>query len=120
MASIPNSEIIEGSWSNVSEDTRDDLPRLPNRLRTILSRAVMVYLGLFLGISLLLSLLGVNPLTHGGLIPQCLLVYVGFSVLLALAQAETNLIDEQVRSRLALYTHWPRPERTAKKECNLD
>ncbi|GAB4437836.1 MAG: hypothetical protein Fur0044_34660 [Anaerolineae bacterium] len=120
MASIPNSEIIEGSWSDVSEDTRDDLPRPPSRLRAILSRAVMVYLGLFLGISLLLSLLGVNPLTHGGLIPQCLLVYVGLSLLLALAQTETNLIDEQVRSRLALYTHWPRPERAAKREHNLD
>jgi hypothetical protein len=120
MASVPNSEIIADSWPDEPQDTWDDLPRPPSRLRAILSRAVMVYLGLFLGISLLLSLLGVNPLTHGSLIPQCLLVYVGFSVLLALAQAETNLIDEQVRSRLALYTHWPRPERTAKRERNLD
>lgn len=118
MASIPNSEIIEGSWSDVSEDTGDDLPAPPSRLRAILSRAVLVYLGLFLGISLLLSLLGVNPLTHGGLIPQCLLVYVGLSLLLALAQTETNLIDEQVRSRLALYTHWPRPE--PKRERDFD
>lgn len=109
MASIPNSEFIESSWPEATEDTWDDLPRPPSRLRTILGRAAVVYLSLFLGISLLLSVLGVDPLTHGGLIPQCLLVYVGFMALVALANGEDeNLINEQIRSRLALVTYWVR------------
>ncbi len=107
MAAVPQYEVMEESGLNPTEDHWDDLPRPPSRLRTILGRAALVYLSLFLGISLLLSVLGVDPLTHDGLIPQCLLVYVGFGVLVALAQTETNLLSDQVRSRLALFTCWP-------------
>ncbi len=117
MASISNSEFVEGSWPDISEDTWGDPPRPPSRLRIILSRAAVVYLGLFLGVSLLLSVLGVDPLTHGGLIPQCLLVYVGFMTLVALANGEDeNLINEQIRSRLALVTYWGR----CRQENTLD
>lgn len=117
MTSIPNSEFIESAWPEVSEDIWDDLPHPTSRLRTILGRAAVVYLGMFLGISLLLSVLGVDPLTHNGLIPQCLLVYVGFMVLVALANGDDeNLINEQVRSRLALFACWPRHEPLPEKK----
>lgn len=109
MAAVPQYEVTEESGLNPTEDHWDDLPRPPSRLRTILGRAAVVYLGLFLGISLLLSMVGVDPLTHGGLIPQCLLVYVGFMALVALANGDDeNLINEQIRSRLALVTYWVR------------
>lgn len=99
----------ETHWQKSSGNEEDDLPTPPSRLRTILSRAVQVYLGLFLSISILLSILGVDPLTHDGLIPQCLLVCIGFSVLFTLANGEDEtLINEQARSRLALFSHWPR------------
>ncbi|MFN8458179.1 MAG: hypothetical protein U0401_26600 [Anaerolineae bacterium] len=111
----------ETRWQNIADNEEDDLPAPPSRLRIILSRAVKVYLGLFLGISQLLSLLGVDPLTHNGLMPQCLGLYVGFSVLLALAQPdETNLVDEQVRSRLALFAHWPGRKPLSERKINPD
>lgn len=99
----------ETCWPNIVDSEEDALPTPPSRLRTILSRAVKIYLGLFLGISLLLSVLGVDPMTHDGMIPQCLLLYVGFMVLLALANGDgENLINDQARSRLALFASWPR------------
>lgn len=112
---------IETYGQNNPATIEDDLPTLPSRLRIILSRAAVMYLGLFLVVSMLLSTLGIDPLTHDGLMPQCLLVYVGFSVLLALAQSdETNLVDAQVRSRLALFAQWPRRKAVSERKTNLD
>lgn len=110
MAAIPHYDVMEEPEPGPAEDRHwDELPRPPSRLRIILSRAAVVYLSLFLGISLLLSVLGIDPLIQGGLIPQCLLVYVGFMALIALANGDDeNLINEQVRSRLALVTFWTR------------
>jgi hypothetical protein len=88
----------------------DDFQSKPGRLRTILGRAVMVYLGLFLGLSLVMSILGLDPLIHNGTLPKCLLVMVGLALILALASGESNLVDEQARSRLVLFTRRPLPE----------
>ncbi|MBE7554780.1 MAG: hypothetical protein HS126_27325 [Anaerolineales bacterium] len=94
----------------------DDFQSKPGRLRTILGRAVGVYLGLFLGSSLVMSILGLDPLLHNGALPQCLLVIVGLALILALAGGETNLIDEQVRSRLILFNRRPLPEGSLQKD----
>ncbi|MCL4302514.1 MAG: hypothetical protein KJ077_42890 [Anaerolineae bacterium] len=94
----------------IPESEADDFPSKPNRLRTILGRAVRVYLGLFLGSSLAMSILGLDPLLHHGALPQCLLVIVGLASILALAGGETNLVDEQVRSRLVLFSYWTLPK----------
>jgi hypothetical protein len=112
----------ESYWQNSTGNEEDDLSPPPSRLRTILSRAVQVYLILFLSISALLSILGVDPLTHDGLIPECLLVCIGFSVLFSLANGEDEtLINEQARSRLALFSHWPqRREKATHKTGDLN
>lgn len=94
----------------VPDGEADDFQSKPGRLRTILGRAVGVYLGLFLGSSLVMSILGLDPLLHSGALPQCLLVMVGLALILALAGGEANLIDEQVRSRLTLFNRRPPPE----------
>jgi hypothetical protein len=88
-----------------------DLPNHPNRLRTILSRAALVYLGLFLGISTFLSILGIDPLIHNGAILKCLLIYVGLALILALANSKASMVDELARSWLALASKRPFRER---------
>ena len=89
-------------------DEEDNLPTPPSRLRTILSRAALVYLGLFVGLSFFMSMLGLNPLIHNGALPKCLLVYVGLALILALANnGETNLVDEQTHSWLAVFSYQP-------------
>jgi hypothetical protein len=107
MASKTHYKTAEFSWQQIDETEVDDTPGHPSRLRTILSRAALVYLGLFLGLGLLLSILGINPLIHNGALPKCLLVYVGLALILALANGEANLVDEQARSWLTLFSHRP-------------
>jgi hypothetical protein len=94
----------------VTDNEANDFQSKPSRLRVILGRAVMVYLGLFLGVSLVMSILGLDPLLHNGALPQCLLVVVGLALILALAGGEVNLIDEQVHCRLILFNRRPPPE----------
>jgi hypothetical protein len=55
------------------------------QLRVIAGRAAIVYIALFLGLGLLMSLLGVNPLANEGLMPKALLVFVGLAVFMTLA-----------------------------------
>jgi hypothetical protein len=110
MASKIGYKITEFSWQKVEAPEEDQDPSQPSRVRTILSRAALVYLGLFMGLSLFLSLLDVNPLIHNGAMPKCLLVYVGLATLLALTNSESNVVAEQVRSRLAIYSHRLRSE----------
>ncbi|MBI1880854.1 MAG: DPP IV N-terminal domain-containing protein [Chloroflexi bacterium] len=107
----------EFSWQKVDDTEANDAPSQPSRLRTILSRAALVCLGLFVGLSLFMSMLGINPLIHNGAMPKCLLVYVGLAMILALANSDTNLVTEQVRSRLAIYSHHLRPEDSHEREA---
>jgi hypothetical protein len=102
MAPKASHKTFEFSRQKVNEYDGNDFPNQPSRLRTILSRAALVYLGLFLGLSLFISMLGINPLTHNGALPIGLLVYVGLALILALANGETSLVEEQTRSWLAL------------------
>lgn len=99
----------------VHDSEADDFQSKPSRLRTILGRAVRIYLGLFLGLSLVMSILGLDPLVHNGALPQCLLVIVGLALILALAGGDANLVDEQVRSRLILFNRRPPPESSLQK-----
>ncbi|MCK6628441.1 MAG: hypothetical protein L6R45_25110 [Anaerolineae bacterium] len=81
----------------------DELPKPASRLRRIFSRAGWVYLSLFLGLSLLLSVCGFDPLLQQALLPKGLLIFVGLALILALGSAETNLLAEYTHSRLVLY-----------------
>lgn len=107
MATKTHYKITEISWQKGAEIEEDNAPSQPNRLRTILSRAALVYLGSFLGISMVLSMFGIDPLIHNGALPKYLLAIIGLAVILALANDEANLVDEQARSRLILFSHWP-------------
>jgi hypothetical protein len=69
-------------------------------LRTLLSRAAGAYLVLFLGLGLLMSALGVNPLTNDGLMPKLLLVFVGLALAAALAGSLSDLVRQQGRGWL--------------------
>ncbi|MBE7468490.1 MAG: hypothetical protein DPW09_33680 [Anaerolineae bacterium] len=71
-------------------------------LRAILSRAVVVYLVLFMGLGFVMSAVGVNPLANNGLMPKALLVFVGLALLIALANTLTDLFREQGRNWLRL------------------
>ncbi len=97
----------EFSWQKTNDIEENDAPNHPSRLRTIVSRAALVYLSLFLGLSIFLSMLGINPLIHNGILPKCLLVYVGLALILALANSETSLVYEQARSWLAVFNYRP-------------
>jgi hypothetical protein len=103
----PKQEI---SWHKANNE-ENDVPGPPSRLRTILSRTALAYLGLFLGLGIFMSVLGINPLTHDGALPKCLLVYVGLALLLALGNIETNMVDEQVRCWLIVFSHRPSRKR---------
>lgn len=70
--------------------------------RSILSRAAMVYLVLFMALGLVMSAMGVNPLANNGLMPKTLLVFVGLSLLIALANSLSNSLHEPGRSWLGL------------------
>lgn len=107
MAAKTHYKITEISRQQGDEIEEANAPGQPSRLRTILSRAALLYLGLFLGVSLFLSMLGLDPLIHHGALPKYLLAIVGLAMILALANDEANLADEQARSRLALFSHWP-------------
>jgi peptidoglycan/LPS O-acetylase OafA/YrhL len=72
------------------------------RIRVMVSRAAGVYLILFLGLGLVMSLAGENPLADNGLMPKLLLVFVGLALLIALANTLTDLSREQGRNWLRL------------------
>lgn len=71
-------------------------------LRLMMSRAVAVYLVLFMLLGLLMSVMGVNPLANNGLMPKALLLFVGLALLIALANTLTDLFREQSRNWLSL------------------
>lgn len=105
MAANSNYVIIEDAWPDVSDDNEGELSTRPSRWRSLLTRAVCLYLGLLLSLSLFLSILGVDPLVHNGALAKGLLLYIGLATLLALVyDDDESLIDQQARSRLALFT----------------
>jgi hypothetical protein len=101
---------------NANDNEENEFPNQANRLRTIVSRAALVYLGLFLGLSIFISMLGINPLAHNGALPICLLAYVGSALILALANDETSLVEEQARSWLILAYRQSFQEHLQKRE----
>jgi hypothetical protein len=113
-----NYRTTEFSWQKANDTDENNAPNQPSRLRTILSRAALVYLGLFLGLSIFMSMLGINPLIHNGILPKCLLVYVGLALILALVSGEASLMDEQARSWLALFRARPFREHSHKRESD--
>ncbi len=96
----------EASLGLASEaDGEDEATATAERRRylcAILSRAVVVYLVLFMGLGLLMSVMGVNPLANNGLMPKALLLFVGLALLIALANTLTDLFREQGRNWLRL------------------
>ena len=72
------------------------------QIRLVLSRAAGAYLVLFMGLGLLMSLLGVNPLANNGLMPKALLVFVGLALLIALAGTLSDLVRQQGQGWLSL------------------
>jgi hypothetical protein len=95
-----------------SELKEEDFPNQRSRLRTILSRAALVYLGLFLGLSTCMSFLGIDPLIYKGALLKFLLIYVGAALGLALATGQVSLIDELTRACLTL--GYRRPSKNVK------
>ena len=71
------------------------LDRRYHELRPIISRAVVTYLVLFMGLGLAMSALGVNPLIKDGLMPKALLIFVGLALLIALAGRLSDLAQGQ-------------------------
>ena len=102
MASISNRPDTTPVWSTTNDDEESNVSYDTGRLQLIVSRAAILYLGLFLGSSILLSICGVDPFVRNGLIPKILLVYVGLATILAMANTQTNLAKEQTRGWLAL------------------
>jgi|GEM_PF-5808778 len=107
---MSQSKHFENEWQDSSVlanevDGEDEAAAAIERrryLRAILSRAVVVYLVLFMGLGLVMSAVGVNPLANNGLMPKALLVFVGLALLIALANTLTDLFREQGRNWLRL------------------
>jgi hypothetical protein len=102
MASISNRPDTPAVWSTASDDEESNFHYYTGRLRPIVSRAAILYLGLLFGLSTLLSVFGIDPFIRNGLIPKVLLIYVGLATMLALANTQANLAKEQTRGWLAL------------------
>jgi hypothetical protein len=109
----PKTEI---PWQEINDNEENEFSTRANRLHSMVSRAVLVYLGLFLGLSIFISMLGINPLIHNGALPICLLAYVGSALILALANDETSLVEEQARSWLILAYRQSFQEHLQKRE----
>ncbi len=79
--------------------------------RVIIGRAIMIYLGLFLGVGVMMSLLGVNPLANNGAMPMGLLIFVGLAVLIALSGDMGELAHGFGRGWLSIVGIFNRKER---------
>ncbi|HMQ53836.1 MAG TPA: hypothetical protein PKE64_25095 [Anaerolineae bacterium] len=93
---------LEEIYDEPRVDSPVDQPDPPSQVRVLLGRAAMTYAGLFLVAATGLSLLGVDPLFHQGLMPKTLLILVGLAVGLAMVNPPETLLIEQARSTLAL------------------
>ena len=97
---------IDTTWEPLVEEEEIEIIPPPRRLRSLLGRAVLLYGVLFFGSSILLSLLGLDPLIHNGLMPKALLIYVGLAVLLAWSNIEVQRLDEPVPGWLVRVGKW--------------
>jgi hypothetical protein len=100
--------------SEVEQDEPAWAAERRRQVRLILSRAAGVYLVLFIGLGLLMSVLGVNPLANHGLMPKALLLFVGLALVMALAGNLSDLARGQGRGWLRL-AHKREDTQVAKK-----
>src|SRR5687767_14891854 len=104
-AKLPNSLDVsynEATSSWLEEEESPDLAEQRSLIRTIISRALVVYLVLFLGLGGLMSSQGVNPLARGGLMPKALFLFVGAALVMALVNVLTEATREHGEGWLSL------------------
>jgi hypothetical protein len=114
-AKLPNSLDIsynEAPSSWLEEEEAPDLTEQHSLIRTIISRATVVYLVLFLALGGLMSSLGVNPLARGGLMPKALFLFVGAALVMALVNVLTEAAREHGQGWLSLMCHLTRRKRS--------
>jgi hypothetical protein len=87
-----SAELIGAEWSEDEADDPTLVSEVKGRMRVMVSRAVVIYLVLFLGLGIVMSAAGANPLVNGGLMPKILLAFVGLGLLIALGNTLTDLM----------------------------
>lgn len=110
-AKLPNSLDLSyngatSSW--LEEEEAPDLAEQRSLIRTIISRALVVYLVLFLVLGGLMSSQGVNPLARGGLMPKTLFLFVGAALMMALINVLAEAAREHEQGWLSLMCHLAR------------
>ena len=114
-AKLPNSLDIsynEATSSWLEEEEAPDLAEQRSLIRTIISRAMVVYLVLFLALGGLMSTQGVNPLAREGLMPKALFLFVGTALVMALVNVLAGAAREHGQSWLSLMCHLARGKRS--------
>jgi hypothetical protein len=96
----------------LEEEAAPSLSEQRSLIRTIISRAVVVYLVLFLVLGGLMSSLGVNPLTRGALMPKALLLFVGAALVMALTNVLAGAAREPGQGWLSLIWRLARGKRS--------
>ena len=67
-------------------------------LRLMMTRALVAYFVLFLGLGVVMSLFGLDPLVKSGLMPKALFLFVGLSLLIAVINTVVDASKEQGES----------------------
>jgi len=93
--SLPESGRGREGWSVEEEVWLSEQQR---HLRSMISRALVAYLVLFLGLGIVMSLFGLDPLIKGGLMPKALFLFVGLSLLIAVTNTVVDASKEQEAS----------------------
>ena len=111
---LPNNLDISYNGATSSWLEEEEAPNLAEQrslIRTIISRAIVVYLVLFLALGSLMSSLGVSPLARGGLMPKALFLFVGAALVMALVNVLAGAAREHGQSWLTLMCHLARGNR---------
>lgn len=119
-AKLPNSMEISYNEATASWPEEEETPDLAGQrslIRTIISRALVVYLVLFLVLGGLMSSLGVNPLTRGGLMPKALFLFVGAALVMALANVLAEAAREDGQGWLSLIWRLARGKRSSRSSA---
>ena len=114
-AKLPNSLDIsynEATSSWLEEEEAPELTEQRSLIRTIISRATVAYLVLFLVLGGLMSSQGVNPLAREGLMPKALFLFVGAALVMALINVFTEAAREHGQGWLSLMGHLARGKRS--------
>ena len=114
-AKLPNSLDIsynEATSSWLEEEEAPELTEQRSLIRTIISRATVAYLILFLVLGGLMSSQGVNPLAREGLMPKALFLFVGAALVRALVNVLTEATREHEQGWLSLMGHLVRRKRS--------